>query len=220
MEVVAVRPSAFTDHSWFFYLQCPRCRGPVSAEIQCVNPHHHVSKRISLYGGASRDLVHPPEQGDILVRGWRLKHLWPPTPKPTLPEHLPPEVARPYLAAERNYPQHGMEEAAAGSYGRALEVGTKLFASQHAEQKLNNRIDKMRKDGLITQSLWEWAHMIKSIRNDALHEVDSIDREELKAIRGFTETLLTYLFTLPGMLAERRTAAQAGLSEPTPSDKQ
>ncbi len=140
--------------------------------------------------------------------------IWPSHPKPKLPDYLPEQVARPFLAAERNFSEPGMEEAAAGSYGRALDVATKLCAPQHAEQKLNNRIDKMRKDDLITPSLAEWAHKIKSVRNDALHDVDRIDRKELEAVRAFTETLLTYLYTLPETLRRLREETAAGLTQP------
>ena len=85
-----------------------------------------------------------------------------------------------------------------------FDVGTKLYGAAHGIEQptLYRRINALADASLITRDLADWAHAIRSIRNDALHEADSISRDELVAIRGFSETLLTYLFTLPGMLRD------------------
>lgn len=136
--------------------------------------------------------------------GWHVIRVWPEIPKPRMPDHLPEPVARAFLSAERNFAQKDMEEASAGSYGRALDVGTKLYAPDITSPTLFARIEALAKQHRITPDLAGWAHAIRLIRNDALHDIDHIDRDELTAIRGFTETVLTYLFTLPGMLKERQ----------------
>ena len=133
-----------------------------------------------------------------------------------MPDSLPAEVAKSFLAAERNFGQADMEEPSAGSYRRALDVGTKIIAAalpnaaEFEGKQLNNRIDMLRKHGRLTQDLADWSHQIKGIGNEAMHELDGITRPELTALRGFTELVLTYLFTLPGMLAERKNAATGG----------
>lgn len=140
----------------------------------------------------------------LATMGWAVRNLWPDPPRPRLPDYLPDAVAKAFLSAERNFPQNGMEEASAGSYGRALDVATKLFAPEFAGLALFARIKKLAETMRITPELAAWAHAIRFIRNDALHEIDSITRDELVAIRGFSEMVLTYLFTLPGMLRERQ----------------
>lgn len=176
----------------FLHLTCPNCGQPSAVEVEA-------------------DSGQPMQLGQVAgvvltinQIGWHVARIWPEPPAPRLPEHLPDPVAKAYLAAERTFAQPELEEASAGSYGRALDIATKLYAPEHSSLTLYSRIKKLAAEHRITAELAEWAHAIRLIRNDALHGIDSITRDELKAIRGFTETVLTYLFTLPGMLKARQ----------------
>ena len=176
----------------FAHASCRACGKPVAIELYGHDGTVQLNGDISQYPMTLEQL------------GWRIIHIWPEVPKPRVPDHLPDQVAKAYLSAERNFAQAGMEEASAGSYGRALDVGTKLFAPDCAEPTLYKRIEKLAAEHRITSDLAEWAHAIRLIRNGALHDADEVSRDELVAVRGFTETVLTYLFTLPGMLRERQ----------------
>jgi hypothetical protein len=62
----------------------------------------------------------------------------------------------------------------------------------------------MRDQGFITKDLAEWAHEIREVGNDAVHKSTPFSEKDAKDIAKFTEIFLMYVFTLPGMLAERR----------------
>ena len=177
----------------FVHLSCPNCGMPSAAGLTDQTSDSSV---------LTQDLR--SHLSTINRMGWQVVRTWPEAPKPRIPDHLPEPVAKAFLSAERNFAQKAMEEASAGSYGRALDVGTKLYAPDLAGVTLYNRIKKLAEQHRITTDLAAWAHAIRLIRNDALHEIDSVSRDELVAIRGFTETVLTYLFTLPGMLKARQ----------------
>ena len=154
-------------------------------------------------GLVSQDPFFTPERYQL-----RLVDFWPKPPSPNLPHALPPQVARAFMQAEDNFRRDGMEEVAAGAYGRALDVGTKLIAPDF-KGMLYARIKHLADTGRITQDLADWAHEIRIVRNDALHEIDGIDRQELTAIRGLADMVLRYLFTLPEMVKARKAEAKA-----------
>jgi hypothetical protein len=144
-----------------------------------------------------------PGAGDPTDKGWIVRNLWPEASKPRIPDALPDQVARAFLVAEKNFPLEHHEEAAAGMYGRALDIGLKIYAPTE-KGTLYERIKSLAAQHRLTDSLAEWAHEIRLIRNDAMHDIDSVNRQELEAIRGFTETLLTYIFSMPAMLKSRK----------------
>ncbi len=176
----------------FVHASCSACGQPVAFEIADESGTGQMMPGIEQY----------PMSFEYL--GWHVVRTWPEVPKPRIPDHVPAEVARAYLSAERSFLMKDMEETSAASYGRALDIGTKLFASDLAGVTLYNRIKRLAEQHRIAPDVARWADAIRVIRNDALHEIDRITRDELVAVRGFTETVLTYLFTLPGMLRERQ----------------
>ena len=201
MTVVGVSSYKLSSYA---HMRCDSCGMPVAAEIR---------KKDDRYAKSLHDLAEGPGNIDDLY--WRPVRYWPTPPKPRIPEHLPAEVARAYFQAERNFDQDQMEGSSAAAYGRALDVGTKIFAGRQPEaadyegQGLNNRIDMMRARNRITPDLAAWAHDIKEVRNDALHELSEATRADLVVLRGVTEMVLTYLFTLPEMVRRRQEEADA-----------
>jgi hypothetical protein len=53
----------------------------------------------------------------------------------------------------------------------------------------------------------EWAHQIRELGNDAAHDEDPFTEHEAQTLQAFTELFLTYSFTLPGMIAARKSPA-------------
>src|SRR5262249_47705168 len=140
---------------------------------------------------------------DVSQCGWQIVSFWPAVPGPRIPEHLPPEVERVYLQAERNFPIKGNEEAAGTMYRKALDVGLKII-DPAVKGTLKDRIEALVKQHRLTPSLGEWAQQIRLLGNEAAHEIDEPTREEVIALRNFSDLVLRYLFTLPAMVAERR----------------
>ena len=61
---------------------------------------------------------------------------------------------------------------------------------------------------MLTESLGEWADQIRLLGNDSAHELDQPTREDIEALRNFSDLVLRYLFTLPAMVAARKAISQ------------
>jgi hypothetical protein len=147
-------------------------------------------------------------QGDLTQHKWEVVKFWPVAPGPLIPEHLPPEVERVYLQAERNFPISGNEEAAGTMYRKALDVGLKIIAPS-VTGTLKARIATLVQQNLLTPSLGEWAEQIRLLGNEMTHEIDQPTHEEVEALRNFSDLVLRYLFTLPGMVTARKASVSA-----------
>ena len=96
-------------------------------------------------------------------------------------------------------------EAAAMMFRKTLEVALKRIRPDD-NGTLKTRIDIAANAGAITKDLAEWAHRIRLDGNEAAHEEEPFSSDEVGALHRFTELVLMYLFSLPGMLKEWRTA--------------
>lgn len=109
--------------------------------------------------------------------------------------------------------------AAAVMSGRALEGVCDLHGIKGTT--LQNRLAKMKEEGLIDGRLWEWAETLRSVRNSAAHFTkNSISKQDAEDAVTFTEALLDYLYVLTARfnaLKERRTK-DAGSSSPDAPD--
>lgn len=90
-------------------------------------------------------------------------------------------------------------------YRKALDVALKKI-DPTATGVLKTRIKKLAAAGKLTPDIAEWSDHIRDLGNDAAHEEEPPTREELAALRSFTEMVMRYLFTLPAMVAARRPA--------------
>lgn len=181
-----------SDFRGIVYLQCPHCRKPACAAIVSENPNLTLAQATK-------------HNGSLNSHGYKISHMWPETRKPQVPDSLPEGVSRAMLQAESNFQLPGHEEAASVMYRKALELGLKSLGLD-LKGTLANRIERLSGNGQLTPQLAEWAKEIKNLGNDGAHEVDAIDREELAQLRGLTDMVLQYLFTLPAIVNARRKA--------------
>jgi hypothetical protein len=173
------------------FLQCPHCQLPVCAVIDVIGSSPRPLDELKNYGSTLQD------------QGWGIVSIWPEPPEPQIADHVPAEVARVMLQAERNFPTAGNEEAAGTMYRKALDVGLKIVAPD-AKGTLAARIDALVQKNLLTPSLGAWSHQIRLLGNDTAHEIEAPMRDELTALRDFTDLVLRYLFTLPKMVEIRK----------------
>jgi hypothetical protein len=172
------------------HLECPRCKMPSAALIRRGRP-----------GIAFGTLQGQP--GNVTDLGYAVEQFWPEIPEPEVPELLPPDIVRVYLQAERNFPIAGNEEAAGIMYRKALDVGLKKI-DPALTGMLGPKIKSLAKAGKLTEDLAVWSDHVRDIGNDATHEEQPISRDELIALRNFTEMVLKYLFSLPNAVKKRR----------------
>jgi hypothetical protein len=135
--------------------------------------------------------------------GFSVLRFWPEQPQPNIPELLPPDIVRVYLQAERNFPIVGNEEASGTMYRKALDVGLKKI-DPSLKGMLGPKIKALSKAGKLTDDIALWSDSIRDLGNEAAHEEEPISREELSALRNFTEMVLKYLFSLPNAVRKRR----------------
>lgn len=112
------------------------------------------------------------------------------------PEYCPTEVASAFIQAEHAI-RNEHAESSASMDRRALEIGTKLIDPGLAGLKLNQRINELANKNLITPALRDWAHGLRIVGNDALHDMEGVTIEEAKQAHELTRFMLIYLFTLP-----------------------
>jgi hypothetical protein len=189
LKVVAITPLG--DWDAIAHLSCPKCYLPSAARL--LVDQLNIAIRVG-------DWLR--EHGD-LADGWRVFNFWPAIPGPSIPDHLPEAVGGALLQAERNYPVEGNEEAAGTMYRKALDVGLKTLAPD-VSGTLQRRIDKMVEQHVLTPDLGTWAHQIRLLGNESAHDEEAPDRDELEALRNFTNLALQYLFTLPKMVELRK----------------
>lgn len=127
--------------------------------------------------------------------------LHPKPESPEAPQHLPENVEKFFLQAVENKKQNF--DAAGAMYRKSLDVGLKEKFPD-IKGNLKSRIEKAAKKGAITTELGKWAHHIRLEGNDASHDEDPYSDEEVVELHRFTELVLMYLFTLPGMLEEAK----------------
>lgn len=192
LEVISV--TGIAEWRAALYLRCPKCNFPCCAHIFAVH-------------GRNKDPLRwnelEKQGGDITTYHWVIDELWPEAPGPLVPEYMPPNVSRIYLQAERNFSVTGNEEAAGMMYRKALDIALGQV-DPSLTGMLGQKIKKLAANGRLTEDIAEWSDNIRDLGNEAAHEADAPTREELEALRNFSEMVLRYLFSLPGLVKKRK----------------
>lgn len=88
-------------------------------------------------------------------------------------------------------------------YRRALQIGVRALQAQG--KNLIQEIDSLVTNGRLTKEMGAWAHEVRLVGNDGAHEEEQPTDAEIADIAHFTRLFMLYTFTLPAMLAARRT---------------
>ncbi len=119
------------------------------------------------------------------------------------PEGVPSSAAQAFEEGCESWTD-GRYSSAVAMFRRSLEIALKQFSPDVDAWKLEKRIDKLAGLHLITQDMKDWAHEIRLVGNEALHEEEVPTKEEAEDLMLFNEMLLTYLYTLPAKVKARR----------------
>ena len=126
----------------------------------------------------------------------------PKPPEIDIPANLPKNVEDKFLQAERLSNQIDMRDPAGNTYRATLERSILHIDASLTGGNLYSKIEKLAKNGQITEDLKDFAHQIRVLGNDATHNDDDITQEELNNLRIFTRMFLMYVFTLPAMIPQ------------------
>ena len=125
----------------------------------------------------------------------------------TAPEHTPIEIGSSYITALRILRQFQAEDPAADLEACCIMARKCIELVVHAAGGQGNtlyaRINDLRGKQVIPQSMLDWADYIREIGNKGAHK-EAVTLEEAEQTVYFAEMLLTFLYTLPGMINEKR----------------
>lgn len=122
-----------------------------------------------------------------------------------VPQHLPPDVERPYVQGQSNLSQSNLD-AAGMMFRKTLDVATANLDPTLKSKSFNERINLLESAGKITPALSAWAHEVRKDGNDAAHDGAEPSRDSVRQLAGFTEMFLLYAFTMPHELAAKKAA--------------
>lgn len=123
------------------------------------------------------------------------------------PRYLPENIERFYLQAADNV-KTGNCDAASMMSRKVLEVAVKKLNPQ-GSGTLYKRIEQLHSSGQVTDSLKDWAHIIRDDGNDAAHEEEPVTPQFADEILSFTELFLMYTFTMPGMVDAKKSNSES-----------
>ena len=182
------RPPALAQEIHAFG-KCGVCGKAVAVVFHVLGlkvPQHQFTLNSHFYG-------HPRDVTEITF--------YPPPATPEAPDHLPDNVRAFFLEAVDNVKTG--PNAAGAMFRKSVDVALKHVAPE-LKGNLVKRIDKAADARKLTPELAKWAHHVRLEGNDAAHDEDPFTRKEAEALYQITELVLMYLFTLPGMLRDRR----------------
>ncbi len=217
-----------TDASgWIVRTTCPYCRTKgVAITIRAVHyridtitgPFYGEWHTLGICGLCDRgvlavfeNLTRASYEGtwdDFLTANPRLIRVFPSPPSFSAPAHTPDNVVRFVKQAKASLPENC--DAAGAMFRKALETALKDKLPEIDDKiPLRVRIKRAAAQQVLTQDLADWADQIALDGNSAAHDVEPFPREEAERLDAFTDLVLQYIYTLPGMLKEAQEKTKA-----------
>jgi hypothetical protein len=145
---------------------------------------------------------------DPLQMDWFLVASYP-RPEPSrCPDHTPEYLKKIFLQAANGL-KRGDPDASGAMSRKVVDVSTQQLLGEESKKHHNiqGRIDALAAANKLTPDLREWAHQVRLGGNDASHDLDPFTPDEADELLDFAELYLTYVYSLPARLRERRERA-------------
>jgi hypothetical protein len=151
-----------------------------------------------------------PCQGDPQNFGFYCEDSY---PKP-VPSKVPSHVQGPldgYFLQASDALKRGHYDASGAMSRKVVDVSTQQLLGEESKKygSIKARIDALAKNGTITPDLGKWAHEVRLGGNEAAHDEVPYLQPEAEELLDFAELYLTYVYTLPRRLEERKAKADA-----------
>ena len=190
-----------------FHSDCPHCgvkkvsfTFPLSSVYQYLLGGSSLMATLAVCGHCRRPVM-ATFGGNNPARGFlRLPEWLDPSSEQVVPDHTHGSVARRYKEALNNMAS-GSHESAIMMFRKTLQLALGTVVPRKG-RKLIDQIKDAAADGVISKELADSADVVRLGGNVAAHEETEFSPDEVLALKGFTEMVLVYLFTLPGMLDE------------------
>ncbi len=203
------RSSINTYCDWFL-LSCGSCKRGVLAGFAFRGDAH--SHKVALENASSQNF-----EGTYFELDFQLKTLFPDRGAGNAPEGTPLRIVGLFDQATSNLANRNWDASGAMSR-KCLDVATKVLARKKILEEndlqsalkavLKNRIELLHSHSLITDEIAELAMVIKDEGNDASHDEEEYTQEGATALVEFTKVFLTYVFTIPQMVASVKPVEQ------------
>jgi hypothetical protein len=153
------------------------------------------------YGPASPGAcpTDPTDLGFVIVKKY-------PGKTPTkIPTHCPEPLGR-FFKQAFDACRRGDHDASGAMSRKVVDVSTQQLLGEKAKEyrNIHDRINALS----ITPDLKAWAHEVRIGGNEATHDPETYSEKEAEELLDFVELYLTYIYTLPGRLKERRERAK------------
>lgn len=179
----------------YAFVTCPTCGHPASLVlIQGANVK--ATADWFMTGGTLANV------DAVIASGWKVIASLPAYREKDAPEHTPDDIARLFKQAASAQSRQEFE-AAGFLYGKTLEASIKKLAPD-VIGTLSQRIDRLAEAAMLPEDVRKWAHEIRIIRNDAVHETVEPPPEEITAMGEFAEAFLLFMFTMRRKYEERK----------------
>ncbi|MFJ4193964.1 DUF4145 domain-containing protein [Pseudomonas sp. NPDC089534] len=182
----------YTGATYRIPLSCPHCD-----EIVVVGAD--ADTKFARTNWAQETIFNLDDRRCVIQRN----HLhYPVVMKREVPNDVPGKIGRIYEEALDNFHRKNFETSVL-LCGKVLDLATK---GMDQAWKLEKRLKALATDGKITASMADWAEEIRVDRNTAIHDDEDFTKDDAEDIVIFTEAFLTYIYTLPALIASRRQA--------------
>lgn len=216
-----------------FQYDCPHCQSKRSAfSIIDQYPHRSVKGRqfiTSVCGVCDIPIIVQYVDMNI-VRGYSATSLtsvavdfpginfvietsWP-TGGSDAPSDLPINVQKFFEQGSQNERAQNWD-AAGAMFRKTLDVATKILDPALSAKNLFHRIEALVTQGSLTAAIGEWAHEIRIDGNDAVHGDEPETSDDVAAMHEFCRAFLTYSFSLPSLVARRKSRSSVDQQEST-----
>lgn len=191
-------PHCYANKITFNVLYMNTIKNSVKALLMCANCTGIVAAE--LYSFTSNDVAIPFSH---------IKYYYPEPLSEDGPPNTPLEVLCDLKEAKSSL-VHGNFKSACIMAGNAVETACIIFGANKGG--LKDKITYLLEKGIITSNMAEWAKEIRIIRNDAAHHAEKatvITKNDAEDAVTFANILFGYLFTIPAMIAKRRSKKES-----------
>jgi hypothetical protein len=142
-----------------------------------------------------------------------------PSSTPTkIPSHASDQLKRYYEQAANALKRRDWDASGAMSR-KVVDVSTQQLLGEDSKKygNIKQRIDALAEKNAITPDLKNWAHEIRLGGNEASHDEVPYTEPEATELLDFADLYLTYVYSMPGRLKERKAAAHAEKKKSKPA---
>lgn len=125
----------------------------------------------------------------------------PSPPDTNAPSYTPENVANYFRQAMEN--MSGNYDAAGGMFRKTIETALGVKFGK-LDENLGKFIKAAAEKGWLTKDMADWSDEVRLGGNKAVHEIEPFSKEDAEKLKDFTNLLLCYMFTLPGMLQQAK----------------